>query len=89
MVVEQQKINRLAKKYKPYICPLCHKGEWVIGDRVFYLGEFNENAIVIGGQSFPVLPIVCSECGNTLFINAIVAGIVDVKKEEKTTKSGN
>ena len=82
MKISQEKINVLLQKIRPSQCPLCHKGHWIVGDTVFYLNEYHENGdIILGGPSFPVLPIVCSECGNTLFINTIVTKLTNQPKE--------
>lgn len=87
MKVAKEKVDNLIKKLQPHICPLCHKGQWIVSDTIFYLNEFNKGGVVIGGPSYPVLPLVCSECGNTIFINAIISDILDVdnnkNKEEK------
>ena len=84
MKVDQGKVNKYIAKLKPYSCPLCHKGEWIVGDMIFHLTEYFEDELRIGGTpSFPVLPLVCSECGNTIFINALAAGLLDNDKEAK------
>ena len=40
--------------------------------------------MVIGGSALvPVVPITCGNCGNTVLINAIVAGLVNREGEAK------
>jgi len=41
--------------------------------------------LVLGGPVLPSVPIVCTNCGNTFFLNAKVLGIneEDFKEEKK------
>lgn len=64
-------------------CPLCSQVEWSLGDSVFRLSEFHiEGGLRLSGPSVPVLPITCSNCGNTVLINALVSGILAVEEAE-------
>lgn len=89
MKVDQQKLNEYLKTLNPHVCPLCGKGPWIIGDTIFYLNEYNENMVAIGGPSFPVLPLVCSTCGYTIFINTIVTGLSSAAPSEDNKGSTN
>lgn len=82
MKVNNEKLNEYLKKIGAPVCPLCKHNHWTVSDTVFQLMEFNEGSIVIGGQLYPVLPIACENCGNTYFVNAIVAGFVEQNKED-------
>lgn len=55
-------------------------------DTLFELRQFNEGSMVIGGPLIPVIPISCGNCGNTVMINAIAAGLY---KPETGEVSGN
>ena len=56
---------------------MCHTNNWAVNETVFQLPEHKPNVgFVIGGVVFPVIPIMCSNCGNTVFINAIKAGLL-------------
>lgn len=57
-------------------CPVCGKGPWSVQDKVFQLTEFHSGSMVIGGPVVPVIPVTCSNCGNTTLINAIICGAV-------------
>lgn len=61
-------------------CGMCGRREWSVSDRIFELREFHQGNLVVGGDSrvFPVIPVTCSHCGNTIFINAISVGILAV-----------
>lgn len=70
-------IQHLQTKWHGRSCPMCNAGTWNVQDSTYQLMEFNPQAgLVIGGPVIPVIPIVCSNCGNTLLINAITAGII-------------
>jgi len=57
-------------------CAVCGSANWQIGD-VYELRAFRGGAFVIGGVPiFPVFPVTCDTCGNTLFINAVRSGVV-------------
>ena len=60
----------------PFKCSYCGKNEWIISDSLFQLIEFNDGNLVIGGDIVPIIPVSCSNCGNTVLVSAVVAGIV-------------
>ena len=65
-------------------CPVCSGATWTVSDVLYEAREFNRGSMVLGkGQS--VLPMVathCSNCGLTLFLNAIALGLIDGKTGE-------
>jgi ribosomal protein S27AE len=75
-------VNHLNEKWKGRTCPMCGGGPWNASDMAFELREFNEGNLVVGGVPItPVIPVTCSNCGNTILINAVVAGLVTKSKE--------
>src|SRR5438132_1304548 len=50
-------------------CPYCGHPHWSIGTPF-------EVALTDGGSLSPHFPVMCSTCGNTVFINAILAGLL-------------
>jgi hypothetical protein len=76
-------IAHLNMKWGLRPCPMCGISNWNVQGRVFQLMEFNEGNLVLGGQLIPVVPIICNNCGNTVLVNAIVAGIVPPGPEVK------
>lgn len=77
MVVKEEKLQEYIKQIKVPACQLCGNNQWGLSDQIFQLLEFDPNGASIGGSAFPVAAITCKHCGNTLFVNAIVAGLVD------------
>ena len=69
-------IRFLTEKWKGRSCPLCGTGNWNVQDMVFQLTAFSEGNMILGGPLIPVIPVSCDNCGNTILVNAIVAGAV-------------
>jgi hypothetical protein len=46
--------------------------------------EFTQAGLVLGGPVVPLAPVTCNNCGNTVLLNALMAGVVTTpeKKEE-------
>jgi hypothetical protein len=55
---------------------MCGSGPWSVQDKVFQLTEFHEGSVIIGGPVVPVIPVTCGNCGHTVLVNAIVAGLM-------------
>lgn len=75
----EQIISFLNEKWSGARCPLCGNAGWSVMDKCFELREFNDGNIVIGGANnsiIPVIPVTCKKCGNTVFINALVTGLL-------------
>ncbi|MBR5695703.1 MAG: hypothetical protein IKX43_05650 [Paludibacteraceae bacterium] len=61
-----------------FCCPICGGKEWNVGRVLVETREFS------GGYSgetiAPYVPLTCTKCFNTMFLNAILLGIVDPNK---------
>lgn len=77
------KINRHLdeKGSPPLICSICHQSKWEIADGVFVSRDQAHIAKLGGGTVIPSIVVICLNCGNTLFFNAIVLGIVQKKEK--------
>lgn len=63
---------------------MCEVDDWSVQDKAFEVREFYHGDLVVGrGVVIPVIPVVCQNCGNTVLVNAIVAGVVEPDEEEK------
>ncbi len=65
-----------AKQLNP--CQACGKvGTWTIGDALVLFPFYYWSGISFGatGQSYPCVPVLCSNCGNTMFHNAFTLGV--------------
>ena len=70
MKINQEKLNN-------YLQTIHGNNNWTISDQVFQAIEFDYKGILINGASYPMVPLTCTTCGNTYFINALVAGLID------------
>lgn len=63
--------------------------DWMVADRVFELSQYHERGFVAGGVIYPVIPLLCTNCGNTILINAIIAGVVDEDEDDEENRDGS
>ena len=63
---------------------MCNSGGFSVQDQAFELRAFNDGNLIVGGPIIPVVPVVCTNCGNTILVNAIIAGAVKPGVEPKT-----
>ena len=85
-VEKQQKALKWLEEKWPIgkrCCDLCGKNHWTIsGDLVTPL-LFVGGGLAVGGNAYPHILITCLNCGNAKYINAVVAGLVEGKKEDQ------
>ena len=78
---KSQLIKHLENKWSSQKCPMCGHSGWNLPSEIYEIREFQDGNFVIGGTPIvPVLPVTCGNCGNTVLVNAIVAGVT--KREE-------
>lgn len=87
MKIDTDKKQRIAeflnsKVGSPKPCPVCGKTRWTLGDDVWELRQLSKDGLRVGGSLYPVILLICNECGNTQFLNAVVVGAVDQKGGE-------
>lgn len=59
------------------LCPVCGDGQWSLSEHVTTPVIVSGNgALNLGGGSYPVISIYSNKCGYTMYISAIVAGIL-------------
>ncbi len=74
----KQLLEHLQEKWKaPAACHVCKSNDWEVPVEIYEMREFHGGSMVLGGNSsiIPTCPITCKVCGNTVFINPLVAGI--------------
>lgn len=66
-------------------CPLCGNSNWSIADRIAAVHSFMTSDGVAMGvpRIIPLVLFTCTNCANTVGINAATAGIV-IRNEEKS-----
>lgn len=86
-------VDYLKDKWKGKSCPLCQSGHWMVQDSCFQLMTYNPDAFLVGGPVLPLIPVTCSNCSNTILINALLSGMINPKPkvspdQEKNTSIG-
>lgn len=86
MNIEESKVKAYLKRIKPPACPLCGGKDWTVSTQVFQAPEYHESTLIANGATLPVIPLACVNCGNTYFINAIIAKLIDPQKKQGDEK---
>lgn len=60
-------------------CPVCNDSKWIIGDHVVSPMLFTGDSVMIGGGSYPQVMVISQTCGYTLYLNAILCGVVSAQ----------
>lgn len=60
-------------------CPVCGNRHWTLLNHFVEVPIYRGGNMLVGGESYPNVGLLCSNCGNTQLINAVVSGIL---KEE-------
>lgn len=82
--INQEKlIKHINSTWMTKTCPYCGKNDWNLGDNIVSAINIGDNKeLCIGGKFQPLIPVTCNVCGNTVFVNALVAKAVDMDEEE-------
>ena len=62
-------------------CPLCGNSKLVVSETAYQLPEYNKSSFE-NKKVFPVIPVICDECGYTFFVNALACKAVEPNKGE-------
>jgi hypothetical protein len=74
--------NHLKDKWKGRPCQMCGLGNWNVSETIFEIREYNQGDLIVGGGPIlPVIPVTCDNCGNTILVNAIKAGLIESNKK--------
>ena len=57
-------------------CQVCGNDQWHIVDKVVEVRAYGEGQLNHNGPLYPLMSVLCTTCGNTLFFNARFAGLV-------------
>lgn len=71
-------IKHLNLKWGNRPCPMCGSNMWNVSDKVYELREFHNGDLILGtGPIFPIIPVTCNNCGNSIMVNALMAGAIE------------
>jgi hypothetical protein len=76
-------MQHLKAKWAGRPCAQCGTAVWQVQDAIFELRGFSGGSLVVGGAIIPLIPVTCANCGNTVLVNAILAGVVERPTEVK------
>ena len=62
-------------------CPICSQKNWKIGDPL-ETRKFTGGGLNIGAPLYVFFPVTCTNCGNTVFINAVSAELAPSAESE-------
>ncbi|MEK6888807.1 MAG: hypothetical protein AABW80_01735 [Nanoarchaeota archaeon] len=101
MVLSKEKTDQIIKKINEAIkrktkedlkCPICTNNNFLLagGFTNDFLMDGFGGGLIIGGPVLPSVPIVCTNCGNTIFLNVKVLDLSEeefgIGKKEKENK---
>ena len=67
----------------PITCPICKKTDWFIADHMVAPPITSPDAgMMVGGMSYPHILMISKQCGYTMFINAVMAGLLPPSGEQ-------
>lgn len=75
--------KHLNEKWSSKVCPMCGGNNWTYDDNIYTPLTLGINkSINLGGRILPLVAVTCSNCGNTIFVNSLVANAYDKDGEE-------
>lgn len=74
-----QIMNFLNTKWNGAVCPMCQGREWNVEDTIYELREFKDGNLIVTKDCriIPVVPITCTNCGNTVLLNPLAIGLME------------
>lgn len=83
------KLNDYRDSRKP--CSICGSKHWTVNDCVFEMREFFGGSYKMGTPTaiMPVITLTCDKCGQTIFLNAIRLGVVNIINEDPSKAESN
>jgi len=74
------------------VCPVCQTKNWTVFDNFvtpIVVGSPQRNEVRIFGPTvmYPHFMLSCKQCGNSLFINALKAGIIKLPTTEPSSEN--
>ncbi|MGJ8593073.1 MAG: hypothetical protein ACSHXF_11015 [Aquaticitalea sp.] len=83
-------IKHLNLKWGSRPCPMCGSNGWNVSDNVYELREFHGGNLVLGnGPIYPIIPVSCNNCGNSVMVNALMAGAIERPNVESKKETEN
>lgn len=77
---QRERFGRWINSKAPLVgkCPVCGTRNWTLLGHFVEIPIYRGGNIVFGsGPSYPNVGLLCTNCGNTQLINAVVSGVID------------
>ncbi|MBX9585833.1 MAG: hypothetical protein K2X50_01115 [Gammaproteobacteria bacterium] len=89
--VQQLALQWLSAKWpdENRVCEICNSKNWNIAQDLVTPIRFKNGTIFLDGPSYPQIVVVCNNCGNTKYFNAMIAGMIkmnDIDSGEQNVK---
>ena len=80
---ELQKIDDWIKAHckEPFHCQFCGQSEFQVQATAGIVPLFGGGVTMLG-SGYPAVVVICSNCGNMLFLNAVTIGVVPAREED-------
>jgi len=75
--LEQFKAYIEEKLHGELVCPLCKQDHWDLVQNLVTTPIHTDQGIDISGRTYTYIPLICTNCGYTMLINAVKTGLVD------------
>ena len=73
----------IREHWKNWRCPFSGDTDWKLGEHLARVNIPRDGGLGISSEYYPYLAVMCSGCGYTVFINAVVVGIMSPTKRVK------
>ena len=73
----------LKDQWRTGSCPVCRKRNWVLADHVVTPMLYTGVGLT-QGAGYPQIMVICQVCGYTVYVNAVIAGIVQGEQDAKS-----
>jgi RNase P subunit RPR2 len=83
LTAEQSRIilEKVQEKIINYSCSLCGNKNASVESYIVNLPIANDFSVRLGGQISPMVPLVCTNCGHTSFLNIMTLGLGQLFKK--------
>jgi transcription elongation factor Elf1 len=75
-IIEHVKAKQSLRFGHRFACPVCGAQSFTIGDHLVTPVVINATGVGLLGPSYPQAVLVCTDCGNTFYINVAALGLL-------------
>ena len=82
---QQKALNWLNNKWPQHKreCDICGSKDWQLTEHLVSPLVFHNGGFQLGGMSYPCVSVICKNCANTKYLNAVMMGLIEKKESEK------